>query len=128
MWIYARKHLCFILRLQSCCFFFFFPLFFLFLLFFDVTDFVTVLLVFSVLIFGHEPCGILPPQSVIEPVPPALQGKALTTGLSGKSLELPFSYSPFWLCRVFVAARRLSLVAASRLLVLVASFVGECGL
>ena len=77
---------------------------------------------------GYEARVILVAQPGIEPAPSALEGEALTTGLSGKSLELPFSYSPFWLCRVFVAARRLSLVAASRLLVLVASFVGECGL
>ena len=35
--------------------------------------------------FGHEPCGIIAPQPGIEPSPPALEGKVLTTGLPGKS-------------------------------------------
>ena len=38
--------------------------------------------------FGHEACGILAPQPGIEPVPPALEVKVLTTGSPGKSLEL----------------------------------------
>jgi len=133
MWIYATKHLCFIFHLQSCRFFFS-PLF-SFLSFFWCEPFLKSLLTllqyclcFLFWFFGYEACGILPPQSVIEPILPALQGKVLTTGLSAKSLELPFSFSPFWLCCVFVAARGLSLVAASRPRVLVASFVGECGL
>ena len=36
--------------------------------------------------FGHEACGILAPQPGIEPTPPALEGKVLTTGPPGKSL------------------------------------------
>ena len=36
-------------------------------------------------IFGPEACGILAPQPGIEPAPPALEGKVLTTGLPGKS-------------------------------------------
>ena len=133
MWIYATKHLRFIFHLQSSRFFFS-PLF-SFLSFFWCEPFLKSLLTllqyclcFLFWFFGYEACGILPPQSVIEPVPPTLQGKVLTTGLSAKSLELPFSFSPFWLCCVFVAARGLSLVAASRLLVLMASYAGECGL
>ena len=120
MWIYATKHLCFILHLQSCLFFFLPSFFFSF--FFGCEPFLKSLLTllqyclcFLFWFFGYEACGILPPQSVIEPVPPTLEGKVLTTGLSGKSLELPFSYSPFWLCCVFVAAWGLSLIAASRL-------------
>ena len=99
---------------------FFSPLF-SFLSFFRCEPFLKTLLTllqyclcFLFWFFGYEACGILPPQSVIEPVPPTLEGKVLTTGLSGKSLELPFSYSPFWLCCVFVAAWGLSLIAASR--------------
>ena len=38
--------------------------------------------------FGHEACGIIVPQPGIEPVPPALEGKVLTTGLLEKSQEL----------------------------------------
>ena len=35
--------------------------------------------------FGHEACGILAPRPGIEPVPSALEGEVLTTGLPGKS-------------------------------------------
>ena len=38
-------------------------------------------------IFGHEACGILVPQPRIEPIPPALEGEVLTTGLSMKFLS-----------------------------------------
>ena len=33
--------------------------------------------------FGHEACGILAPQPGIEPAPPALEGKVLTTDRQG---------------------------------------------
>ena len=36
--------------------------------------------------FGTEACRILVPRPGIEPVPPALEGKVLTTGPPGKSL------------------------------------------
>ena len=36
--------------------------------------------------FGQEACGILAPRPGIEPAPPALEGKVLTTGPPGKSL------------------------------------------
>ena len=36
---------------------------------------------------GCEGCGILAPQPGIEPAPPPLEGKVLTTGLPGKSLS-----------------------------------------
>ena len=36
-------------------------------------------------IFGCEACGILTPQTEIEPMPPALKGEVLTVGPSGKS-------------------------------------------
>ena len=35
--------------------------------------------------FGLGACGILPPWPGIEPAPPALEGKVLTTGPPGKS-------------------------------------------
>ena len=38
-----------------------------------------------VLVFGHKACGILALQPGIQPVPPALEGGVLTTGLLGKS-------------------------------------------
>ena len=41
--------------------------------------------------FGPEAGGILAPQPGIEPTPPALEGKVLTTGPPGKSLN-----SYFW--------------------------------
>ena len=37
--------------------------------------------------FGHEACGISAPQPEIEPATPVLEGKVLTTGLPGKSLN-----------------------------------------
>ena len=52
------------------------------------TEFVTTLLLFHVLFwFDCEACGTLAPQPRIKPVPPALEGKVLTTGLSGKSQD-----------------------------------------
>jgi len=44
-------------------------------------EFVTILFLFYV---GHEACGIIAPQPGIEPAPPALEGKVLTTGPPGK--------------------------------------------
>ena len=38
--------------------------------------------------FGLGACEILAPWPGIELVPPALEGKVLTTGLPGKSLDL----------------------------------------
>ena len=35
--------------------------------------------------FGLESCGILGPQSGIEPAPPTLEGGSLTTGPPGKT-------------------------------------------
>ena len=42
--------------------------------------FVIILLLFYVLVLGHKACGISSPQPGIEPGPPALEGKVLTTG------------------------------------------------
>ena len=44
----------------------------------------------SVGFFDHTPCGILVPWPGIEPIPPALEGEALTIGPPGKSLLLLF--------------------------------------
>lgn len=65
---------------------FLFPLFF-FPSFFDVTDFVTVLFVFSVLTFGHEPWDLTSPVSDRTCTTCIARQKALTTDLLGKSLE-----------------------------------------
>ena len=52
---------------------------------------VTILFLFFMFwIFGCEACGILTPQTEIEPMPPALKGEVLTVGPSGKS------HPPFW--------------------------------
>ena len=51
-------------------------------------------------------CGILVPQPGIEPEPPAVEVRSL-------SFIHSFIYLYFWLHWVFVAACRLSLVAAS---------------
>ena len=64
---------------------------FLLLLFLKVfIEFVTILLLFSVLgwfffffFFGHEACGILVPQPGIKPSSPALEDELLTTGPPG---------------------------------------------
>ena len=48
-------------------------------------EFVTILLLFYVLIFGLEAYGILAPQPGIEPSHPALEGEILTTGPLGKA-------------------------------------------
>ena len=56
----------------------------LFTYFFQVSiELVTILLLFYVLVFWGEACGILAPQPRIEPAPLALEGEVLTTGLSG---------------------------------------------
>ena len=50
-------------------------------------EFVTVLRLFSVLLFfGPKAYGVLAPPLGIEPAPLALEGEALTTGQPGKSL------------------------------------------
>ena len=43
-----------------------------------------MLVLFYVLVFGQEACGILALQPGIEPAPPALEGVVLTTGAPGK--------------------------------------------
>ena len=47
-------------------------------------EFVTILLLFMFWFFGHEACWILTPWPGIQSVPPALEGKVLTTGLPGE--------------------------------------------
>ena len=49
-------------------------------------EFVTILLLFTFWLFGHEACGILAPQPGIEPAPPPLEGDVLAIGPPGKSL------------------------------------------
>ena len=62
-----------------------FKIFFLYRPFFKVfMEFVTILLLFYVS-WGHQACRILAPWLGIEPTPPALEGKVLTTGPPGKS-------------------------------------------
>ena len=46
-------------------------------------EFVTILFLFYVF-WGHKACRILAPWLGIEPTPPALKGKVLTTGPPGK--------------------------------------------
>ena len=52
--------------------------------------FVTILLLFYVLVFGHEACGILASWPGVKLTPPASEGKVLTTGQPGKSLKFAF--------------------------------------
>ena len=51
----------------------------------DFIEFVTTLCLFYDFVFCHEECGILVPWPGIEPAPPALEGKILTTGPLGQS-------------------------------------------
>ena len=57
--------------------------------FFVFIEFVTILLLFYVLVFfffsGHEACGIPAPQPGVEPTLPTLVGEVSTTGPPGKS-------------------------------------------
>ena len=67
----------------------FFKFFFLmWTIFKDSIEFVTLLLLFYVGFFGCKACGILAPQSRIEPTSPALEGRVPTTGLPGKTPRL----------------------------------------
>ena len=50
-------------------------------------EFVTILFPFHVLVFARQACGFLAPQPGIEPAPPALGSKVLTTGQLGMSLN-----------------------------------------
>ena len=52
--------------------------------------FVTILLLFYVLVLGHEACGILASWPGVNLTPPASEGKVLTTGQPRKSLKFAF--------------------------------------
>ena len=49
-------------------------------------EFVTILLLFYVLVLWPGACGILAPRPGIKPAPPTLEGEVFTTGPPGKSL------------------------------------------
>ena len=49
-------------------------------------EFVMIFILFYVLVFGLEACGIIAPQPGVEPTSYALEGEILTTGPLGKSL------------------------------------------
>ena len=64
--------------------------------------------------FGYQACGNLVPQAGIEPVPAAMEGKVLTTGLSGKSwfsLYKDTSHTGLGACSPPVWASQVTLVA-----------------
>ena len=69
--------------------FFFLFLFLIWTIFKVFIEFVTVLLLFSLMFwfFGHEACGILVPPPGIKPAPPALE-EVLTTGPQGSPYGL----------------------------------------
>ena len=56
----------------------------------DFIEFITILLLFYFLDFGSQARGILAPPPGMEPAPPALEPKVLTTGPPGKSLQCRF--------------------------------------
>ena len=62
-------------------------MFLMWTIFKDFIEFVTILIVFYVLIFGHKTCGILIPWPGIESSLHALGGEVLTTGPPGKSIQ-----------------------------------------
>ena len=74
--------------------------FFMWTIFKVFIEFATILLLFFILFFGCEACGILAPQPGMEPAPPALEGKVLTTGPPAKSPASCFNtenkYLPSW--------------------------------
>ena len=49
------------------------------------SEFITILLLFYILSFWPQACGILAPQTGIELAPPSLKDKVLITGPPGKS-------------------------------------------
>ena len=53
----------------------------------DFVEFFTILLLFYILDFGSQACGILAPPPGMEPI---LEPKVLTTGPPGKSLLCRF--------------------------------------
>ena len=68
---------------------------FFFKIFFKICWFVTILLLFCVLVLWLQAYGILAPWPGIEPTSPALKGKVLTTRPPGKFLS-PFSKCCSW--------------------------------
>ena len=48
--------------------------------------------------FGRKACGIIAPRLGIEPTPPALEGKVLTTEPPGKSLNFFNAEKPYVVC------------------------------
>ena len=67
-------------------FFSFLDVFLMWTIFKVFIEFVSILLLFHIFIFGCKACGILAPGQGIEPISPTLEGGFLTTGPPGKSL------------------------------------------
>ena len=82
-------------------------------------EFVTILLLFYVLVFWPRGMRDLSSPTRVKTRTPALEGEVLTTGRPGKSLKLFLFFKFIYLfvclrlCWVFVAAYGLSLVAVS---------------
>ena len=64
-------------------------------------EFVTILLLFCLLAFWQEAWEILAPGSGIEPVPPALKGEILPTGLPGNPALNINSFNTSVKCSLF---------------------------
>ena len=83
---------------MGALFIFFYFLFFLKIFFLMCTtfkvfiEFVIILFQFHVLVFGRQACGFLVPRPGIEPAPPALGSKVLTTGPPGMSQGVLFNF------------------------------------
>ena len=59
-------------------------------------EFVTILLLFYVLVFWPQGMWDLSSRPGIEPASPALEGEVLTTGPPGESPFLPFLFNIVW--------------------------------
>ena len=94
---YIQLFLSFILSLITISPPLFFKIFFYVDHFKVCTEYVTVLLLFYVLVFLLKSMWILGPWPGIKPEPPALEGKVLTTGPAGKPffMYLNFSFYPY---------------------------------
>ena len=73
------------LQFYSRSFFFFFKIFLCGPFLKSLLSLLQYCFCFMFWFFSHEACGILAPWPGIEPVPPALEGEVLNTGLPSKS-------------------------------------------
>ena len=86
MHVKPRTGICHLLSAISGLFFFFFQNFLRRSFFKVFIEFVAILLLFYVLVFGHEVYGILVPQPVIKPATSALENENVSHSVMFNSL------------------------------------------